>query len=54
MVFPFPYYTMEKKEHIEKEQWKHNLLFTGKMPMTCQWARKDMEMEKDTGLTVSR
>ncbi|MFR7464600.1 MAG: DUF4348 domain-containing protein [Phocaeicola vulgatus] len=28
IVFPLPKYTMEKKEHIEREQWKHDPLFS--------------------------
>ena len=24
IVFPLPYYTMDKKEHIEKKDWKHD------------------------------
>ena len=27
IVFPLPYYTMDKKEHIEKKDWKHDPLF---------------------------
>ena len=35
IVFPLPYYTMEKKEHIEKEQWKHDPLFSRQDAYTC-------------------
>ena len=33
IVFPLPYYTMEKKEHIEKEQWNTILYSAGRMPI---------------------
>lgn len=52
IVFPLPYYTMEKKEHIEKEQWKHDPLFSRQDAYTVLFDKaEDMEMEKDTGLT---
>lgn len=52
IVFPLPYYTMEKKEHIEKDQWKHDPLFSRQDAYTVLFDKaEDMEMEKDTGLT---
>ncbi len=42
----------EKKEHIEKEQWKHDPLFSRQDAYTVLFDKaEDMEMEKDTGLT---
>ena len=50
IVFPLPYYTMEKKEHIEKDQWKHDPLFSRQDAYTVLFDKaEDMEMEKDTG-----
>ena len=40
------YYTMEKKEHIEKEQWKHDPLFSRQDAYTVLFDKaEDMEME---------
>ena len=55
IVFPLPYYTMEKKEHIEKDQWKHDPYSAGKMPIQfCSIRRKIWKWRKIRGLPVSR
>ncbi|WP_455673382.1 DUF4348 domain-containing protein [Phocaeicola sp.] len=52
IVFPLPYYTMDKKEHIEKDHWKHDPLFSQLDSYTVLFDKAtDMEMEKDTNST---
>lgn len=49
---PFAVLYNGKKEHIEKEQWKHDPLFSRQDAYTVLFDKaEDMEMEKDTGLT---
>ena len=52
IVFPLPYYTMDKKEHIEKKDWEHDLLFSQLDSYTVLFDKTvDMEAEKDTTAT---
>ena len=52
IVFPLPYYTMDKKEHIEKKDWKHDPLFSQLDSYTVLFDKAvDMEAEKDTTAT---
>ena len=52
IVFPLPYYTEDKKEHIAKSEWKHDPLFSLQDAYTVIFdTAEDMEMEKDTDVT---
>lgn len=52
IVFPLPYYTMEKKHNIEKGDWKHDPLFSQLESYTVLFDKaSDMEVEKDTAST---
>lgn len=52
IVFPLPYYTMDKKECIEKEHWKYDPLFSRLESYTVLFDKaSDMEVEKDTAAT---
>ena len=52
IVFPLPYYTMDTKEHIEKKDWEHDLLFSQLDSYTVLFDKTvDMEAEKDTTAT---
>lgn len=52
IVFPLPYYTVDKKEHIEKDKWEHDPLFSREDCYTVLFdTAEDMEMEKDTAMT---
>lgn len=52
IMFPLPYYTMDKREHIEKAEWKHDPLFSQEDAYTVLFdSEEDMEIEKDTSMT---
>lgn len=52
IVFPLPYYTMNEKRYIEKDQWEYDSLFSLQDAYTVLFDREeDMEMEKDTSMT---
>lgn len=51
IIFPLPYYTMDNKECIEKDQWKHDPLFSQQDAYTVLFdTAEDMELEKDTAM----
>lgn len=55
IVFPLPYYTMDKKEHIEKGDWEHDPLFSKLESYTVLFDQvEDMELEKDTSSTSAK
>lgn len=52
IVFPLPYYTMDRKTQIEKSDWKHDPLFSSQDAYTVLFETADeLELEKDTSLT---
>ena len=52
IVFPLPYYTMDKKVHVGKSEWKHDPLFSQQDAYTVLFdTADDMELEKDTTMT---
>lgn len=52
IVFPLPYYTTDSKKHVQKEEWKHDPLFSQQESYTVLFdTEEEMEMEKDTSMT---
>lgn len=55
IIFPLPYYTDNKKDSIEKEQWVHDPLFSQQEFYTMLYdTLDDVELEKDTASTSVR
>ena len=55
ILFPLPYYTDNKRDSIEKEEWVHDPLFSQQEFYTMLYDDlDDAELEKDTALTSVR
>ena len=55
ILFPLPYYMDNKKDSIEKEEWKHDPLFSQQEFYTMLYDNlDDAELEKDTASTSVR
>ena len=55
VIFPLPYYMDSKKDSIEKEEWKHDPLFSQQEFYTMLYDElEDAELEKDTASTSVR
>lgn len=51
VLFPLPYYNMDKALKIEEKYWKHDSLFLGQAYYTLLFDKEeDMEMVQDTSL----
>ena len=55
VIFPLPYYTDNRKDSIEKEQWQYDPLFSQQEFYTMLYdVQEDAELEKDTASTSVR
>ena len=55
IIFPLPYYMDNKKDSIEKEEWRHDPLFSQQEFYTMLYDNlDDAELEKDTASTSVR